>query len=348
MQLGPIGIWSGPLRRGDPGEVAEAAAELDQLGYAAVWIPGGAGGDVLGDAGRLLQATRHMVVATGILNVWMHDPDDVAAGHAALTGEHPGRFLLGLGVSHAPSVGGSGQVYERPLAKIESYLDALDAADPPVPSGERALAALGPRMLALARDRTAGAHPYLVGPEHTALARQVLGAGPLLAPEQKVVLETDPAAARAIAPPAPGPLPRAPELHQQPVAHRLPGGRPRRRWQRPAGGRHRGVGRHVGHRRPGPRPSRRRGRPRVPAGAARRPRCARPGGVANARRGAPAGLRPGARSVGALSRARAGPGGRRRQGARRRGRARPCPPWPRPGRAATSLPPGGGAGSAPR
>jgi len=198
MDLGPVGIWSGPLRRGDPAEVADAANELDELGFGALWFPGGAGGDVLGDARRLLQASRRAVVATGILNVWMHDPADVAAGHAALTRDYPNRFLLGLGVSHAPPVERSGQVYEHPLAMMRSYLDVLDAGDPPVPSAERVLAALGPKMLTLARDRTAGAHPYLVGPEHTALAREALGPGPLLAPEQKVVLETDPARARAI------------------------------------------------------------------------------------------------------------------------------------------------------
>ncbi len=128
----------------------------------------------------------------------MHEPGDVAAGHARLTGEHPGRFLLGLGVSHAPLVERSHQVYRRPLAKMVEYLDQLDAASPPVPKAERALAALAPRMLDLARDRTAGAHPYLVTPDHTVLAREVLGPGPLLAPEQKVVLDTDAERARSV------------------------------------------------------------------------------------------------------------------------------------------------------
>ena len=199
MDLGRIGIWSGPLRRGDPAEIAEAAAELEQLGFSALWIPGGAGGDVLGDCRRLLDATTGAVVASGILNVWMHDPAEVAAGHAALTARHPGRLLLGLGVSHHPAVERSNQVYERPMRKMTDYLDQLDAAPTPVPKEERALAALGPRMLELARDRSAGAHPYLVSPEHTEMARQVLGRGPLLAPEQMVVLETDPTRARAVA-----------------------------------------------------------------------------------------------------------------------------------------------------
>lgn len=199
MQLGRIGIWSGQLRRGDPAETVDAAAELDQLGYTALWIPGGAGGDVLGDCLRLLDATNKAVVATGVLNVWMHDPAEVAEGHARLTSRHPGRLLLGIGVSHLPLVEHSNQVYARPLQKMIDYLDHLDAAPHPVPRDERALAALGPRMLELSRDRTAGAHPYLVSPEHTAFARGVLGDGPLLAPEQKVVLESDPDRARAVA-----------------------------------------------------------------------------------------------------------------------------------------------------
>lgn len=199
MDLGRIGIWSGVLRRGDPAEAADAAAELEELGFGALWIPGGAGGDVLGDSRRLLDATRRAVVATGILNVWMHDAQDVAQGHAALTADHPGRFLLGLGVSHAPAVERANQQYVKPFSKMVDYLDQLDAASPPVPHGEEVLAALGPRMLALAAQRTAGAHPYFVPPEHTALARKALGDGPLLATEQMVVLDTDPSSARSTA-----------------------------------------------------------------------------------------------------------------------------------------------------
>jgi len=195
MDLGRVGVWSAQLRYGDRGAIREAAAELEDLGYGALWVPGGAGGDVLGDCARLLDATRRVVVATGILNIWMHDAADVAAGHQRLA---RGRFLLGLGVSHALLVDRTG-TYERPLAKMREYLDRLDAASPPVPVAERVLAALGPRMLELARDRSAGAHPYLTTPDHTAVARAVLGPGPLLAPEQKVVLETDAGRARAIA-----------------------------------------------------------------------------------------------------------------------------------------------------
>ena len=191
MELGRVGIWSGQLRRADPAAISEAAAELDELGFGAIWIPGGHGGDVFADVARLLAATTRATVATGILNIWMHTPEEAATGHATLTGQHPGRFLLGLGVSHEPPVTNSGQVYQWPLAKMRDYLDALDVADPPVPGDERMLAALGPRMLELARDRSAGAHPYLVTADHTAAARGVLGDGPLLATEVMVVLDDD-------------------------------------------------------------------------------------------------------------------------------------------------------------
>jgi probable F420-dependent oxidoreductase len=200
MDLGPVGIWSAALRYGDRGEAREAAGELERLGFGTLWIPGGIGGDVFESASALLGATSRVVVATGILNLWMHPPGEVAAGHARLASDHPGRFLLGVGVSHALLVDAAqpGR-YARPLAVTRRYLDELDAASPPVPVGERALAALGPGMLALARDRTRGAHPYLVSPEHTRVAREVLGDGPLLAPEQSAVLETDPARAREVA-----------------------------------------------------------------------------------------------------------------------------------------------------
>jgi probable F420-dependent oxidoreductase len=163
-------------------------------------VPGGGTNEILDVAAELLDATSRLVFATGILNIWMHDPNDVAAEHAGLQRAHPGRFLLGLGVSHQAMVeANAGRRYERPRTVMIEFLDALDAATEPVPKDERVLAALGPRMLELARDRSGGAHPYLVPPEHTHLARLALGPGPLLAPELKVVLETDPAVAREIA-----------------------------------------------------------------------------------------------------------------------------------------------------
>ena len=136
----------------------------------------------------------------GILNVWMHDAMWVASRHAQLTQAYPDRFLLGLGVSHAVLVDNAedGHRYARPLSAMIGYLDLLDAAAPPVPTSERALAALGPKMLELARDRALGAHPYLVTTDHTAHAREILGPGPLLAPELKVVLSTDATEARSI------------------------------------------------------------------------------------------------------------------------------------------------------
>jgi probable F420-dependent oxidoreductase len=136
-------------------------------------------------------------VATGILNIWMHEPQEVAVEHARLEREHGGRFLLGLGIGHAPAVNAKQPgLYRRPYSKMRSYLDELDAAQPPVPADERILAALKPRMLELSRERSIGAHPYFVPVEHTATAREHLGPDAVLAPEQAVVLETDPELAR--------------------------------------------------------------------------------------------------------------------------------------------------------
>jgi probable F420-dependent oxidoreductase len=198
VDLGGVGVWSAALRYRAQDEVADAAAELESLGYSALWFPD-TGGDVFGAAATLLEATRSIVVATGVLNLWMHDPADTAVGFARLSTDHPGRFLLGIGASHAPIVDGTepGR-YRRPLAAMGAYLDALDTAEPPVPAQARVLAALGPKMLTLAREWAAGAHPYLTTPEHTQRAREILGADKLLAPEQKVVLETDPATAREV------------------------------------------------------------------------------------------------------------------------------------------------------
>lgn len=184
------------LRHAEPAEVAAAAAELDDLGYGTLWIPGAMGGDLLGDISRLLCATRKMTIATGILNIWMHEARDVAAWWRNLPADQSERCLLGLGVSHSSTVG---EAYSKPLSAMRAYLDLLAAEG--LPSDRLCLAALGPKMLELAGDRTAGAHPYLVTPEHTALARAALGTEPLLAPEQGVVLETDPILARNIARP---------------------------------------------------------------------------------------------------------------------------------------------------
>lgn len=196
-QLGRIGIWSGLLwaQRED---AQNTARELERLGYGAVWFPNGPG--MLDRAGDLLDATSRIVVATGIASIWTHPAEEVAAKHHALTQAHPRRFVLGLGVSHPHLVDReeAGR-YRRPVERMLAYLDALDAAPTPVPPNERILAALGPRMLEIARTRSAGAHPYLVTVEHTRRAREALGTGPLLAPEQAVVLDTQPERARSIA-----------------------------------------------------------------------------------------------------------------------------------------------------
>jgi len=196
-RLGRIGIWSGTFWA-QREEAARAARELERLGYDALWVPNGPG--IFDRARDLLAATSRIVVATGIASIWMYPAAEAAAAHHALTQDFPGRFLLGLGVSHAHLVNRdhAGR-YNRPVERMLAYLDALDAAPTPVPPEERILAALGPRMLAIARDRSAGAHPYLVTVEHTRAARNELGPGAVLAPEQAVVLETDPVRAREIA-----------------------------------------------------------------------------------------------------------------------------------------------------
>lgn len=199
VEVGRIGVWvpSGLLPT-DPGEARTALDGLAELGYQALWLGRSPAGTLEQPEG-VLAATSKLRVATGIVSIWPHPPATVAAAYHRVTAAYPGRFLLGLGVSHAHLVEPSGQEYARPYRKVVEFLDGLDAAEQPVPAAGRVLAALGPRMLALARDRAAGAHPYLVTPEHTRRAREILGSGPLLAPEQKAVLDTDPARAREIA-----------------------------------------------------------------------------------------------------------------------------------------------------
>jgi len=198
MDLSGVGVWSHHLRYGEPAQSAEAAAELEDLGFTALWIPD-VGGPVLDSVDHLLESTKHTVIATGILNLWMHEPSDVAASYASLTKTHGERFLLGIGCSHAPLVDAKepGR-FRMPLAATGSFLDALDAAEQPVPVENRVIGALGPKMLELSATRTRGAHPYLGTPEHTRQAREVLGDGPLLLPEQTVVLTENRAEARAI------------------------------------------------------------------------------------------------------------------------------------------------------
>ena len=186
IELGKAGIWQLPS-----GLTPEMAAEVEALGYGAIWLGGSPDGE-LGVVDQLLDATDRIAVGTSIVNVWKDDAATVAASWHRIAARFPDRFLLGLGIGHPEAT----QQYQKPYDKLVSYLDELDELK--VPAAGRALAALGPRVLRLSAERTAGALPYLVTPEHTREARQILGEGALLAPEQKLVLETDPERARAI------------------------------------------------------------------------------------------------------------------------------------------------------
>jgi probable F420-dependent oxidoreductase len=188
-RFGRVGIWSWAFRSTTAGaarqaEIAEAVAELEELGYGTVWL---GGSPAIADAEPVLKATSRITVATGIVSIWDYTPQDVAEQVAGLDEQAPGRFVLGLGASHAVVT----PKYRKPYTSMVRYLDALDAAPVPVDRGRRLIAALGPKMLALAADRSLGAHPYLVTVEHTARARTVMGPQALLAPEVKVVLDAD-------------------------------------------------------------------------------------------------------------------------------------------------------------
>jgi probable F420-dependent oxidoreductase len=200
-QLGRIGVWLGGLGRVAWPQARAAAETIEGLGYGTLWISETPGGkEPLAHAGLLLGATERISIATGIANIWVRDGLAARDGAYALAEAHPGRFTLGLGVSHRPIVDIRGHDYNKPLTAMKGYLDALDALPYNAPAPARpvplVLAALRPKMLALAAERTAGAHPYFTPVEHTAIARETLGAGPLLAPEVSIVLEADPSAAR--------------------------------------------------------------------------------------------------------------------------------------------------------
>jgi probable F420-dependent oxidoreductase len=184
--VGRFGVWLGS-RSVDP----ELAAEIESLGYGAAWIGGSPDAD-LAWAEPALAETTQLQLATGIVNIWAAPAAEVAASFHRIENAHPGRFLLGIGVGHPEHT----QEYQKPYDALVSYLDDLDNAL--VPNSRRVLAALGPKVLHLAAERSAGAHPYLTTPEHTGRARHLVGNTVLLAPEHKVVLTTDAAEARAI------------------------------------------------------------------------------------------------------------------------------------------------------
>jgi probable F420-dependent oxidoreductase len=204
IDLGTYGIWTGQLDL-QPSTVArESAAELEELGFGALWIPETVFREPFLHSAFLLEGTSHLKVATGIVNRYGRDALTCNAAMQTLNEAYPGRFLLGLGVSHAHLVAGVRKhTYDKPYSGMVEYLDLMERARFFAPTGEppaqMVLAALGPKMLRLAAERTAGAHPYFVPPEHTAFAREVMGPEPLLAVEQMVLLDTDAERARQVA-----------------------------------------------------------------------------------------------------------------------------------------------------
>jgi probable F420-dependent oxidoreductase len=204
-RLGRVGVWSGQFDYSTADEVRAAAREIEAAGYRTVWTGEAVGREVLTAAQLLLAATESLVVATGIANIWARDALATAAGQLALGEAYPDRFVLGIGVSHKPLLEVRGEDYRTPLSFMRDYLDGMDAAydvyRAVTPAGRppRLLAALGPKMLDLAGARADGAHTYFVPPEHTARAREILGPGKLLVPEQVCVLSEDPSVAREIA-----------------------------------------------------------------------------------------------------------------------------------------------------
>lgn len=203
MQLGRVGIWTFQLDLQPAARAQEAAREIEALGYGAIWVPEALGREAFTNAQLLLSGTSRIVVATGIANVWARDAMAMAAAQKTIDEAYPGRFLLGIGVSHAPLVEGlRGHAYKRPLSFMRAYLDAMDRAPylaaPPTTPGSIVIGALHPKMVALAAERTKGVHPYFATPEHTARVRKIAGPKALVAPEQAVVLERDASAARAV------------------------------------------------------------------------------------------------------------------------------------------------------
>ncbi|HEY2651662.1 MAG TPA: LLM class F420-dependent oxidoreductase [Solirubrobacteraceae bacterium] len=180
VDIGRFGIW---VSSRSPSMTPELAQEIESLGFGTIWL--GSSATNLDPPERFLDSTSRIAVATAIVNMWASPSAEVGASYHRVVAKHPGRFLLGVGIGHPEANAG----YHSPYQTILNYLDDLDAAG--VPKQGRLLAALGPRTIRLAGERTAGAHPFMTTPAHTRQARSILGAGPLLAPEQKVVLSTD-------------------------------------------------------------------------------------------------------------------------------------------------------------
>lgn len=192
---GTVGVWSSELRGNDRSKVADCAATLDALGYHTLWVPGRDGGELFLDVNTVLDSAPNAVVVPAVLNIRMHDSSSTAAWYAEVRQRHPGRLLLGLGAGHAfPN-----HSYSKPLSEVRAYVDALETDKNPISAHELLLAALGPKMLRLAAERTVGAHTYFVTPAHTHTARQIMGPDSLLVPELKVVWDDNPDRARATA-----------------------------------------------------------------------------------------------------------------------------------------------------
>jgi probable F420-dependent oxidoreductase len=191
MQLGEIGVWTS-YRPFGAERAGEAARLIESLGFGTWWV---GGSPHVPDIRPVLEATSGLVAATGILNVWINDPAATAAADAQLRADFPDRFMLGIGIGHPEATSD----YRRPLAAMSEFLDGLDASPTPPPVDGRCLAALGPRMLDLAGERSAGTHSYFVSVEHTRFARDRLGPGKLVVPELACVIEKDPIRAKAVA-----------------------------------------------------------------------------------------------------------------------------------------------------
>jgi probable F420-dependent oxidoreductase len=202
VDLGRVGVWSGAPVLLPTSEVKSGLTEIEALGYGSLWYPEGTGREALGLGAFLLAWSNRIVVGAGIANIYARDPWAMATGEQTLAEAYPGRFILGLGVSHSPIVERRGHAYGPPVPTMRAYLDGMEqtrSAQPrPAEPLIRVLAALGPKMLELSGARTDGAHPYFVPVEHTVRARAILGPGPLLVPEVAVVLEADPDEARRL------------------------------------------------------------------------------------------------------------------------------------------------------